>query len=319
MFQLIYKKEVYTRQEFRMGITFQEGNSLLNHALHFCSQWLNGEKEFTLHTSGSTGRPKAIVLSRIQMEESARNTGQFLQLFSTDVALVSLNPTYVAGKMMLVRAMEFGMTAILTEPNLTAIEEILPQNKFTFLAFVPLQFNALLEKNLAKHLSKAKAILLGGAPMHHSLEKRIKSENLPVYHTFGMTETVSHIALKNILRSDFYKVLPNISIKTDHRNCLMIKGKVTQNEWLITNDLVEIKESDFFVWKGRIDNVINTGGVKIQLEEVEKVVEKVFFDALGENVLFAIVAIPDKILGEKICLVIESDSITESVIHRLKE
>ena len=271
----------------------------------FCEYWLAGQQEFILKTSGSTGEPKPIILTRFQMEASARLTGKIFQLKPYDKALVCLNVNYIAGIMMLVRGMVLGLELTIIEPISNPLENLENQD-FDFAAFVPLQLQKMLEnESQIENLNKMKAIIVGGAAVNEVLEKEIQQLEVPVYSTYGMTETVSHIAIRRlngVNRSNNFSVLEGVKIGIDSRNCLNIIADASNNELIQTNDIVEIINENEFKLIGRFDNIINSGGVKIQLEKVEKIFE----EFITEKRFFAF-GIDDEKLGQKLILVVETD------------
>lgn len=283
--------------------------------LIFCGQWLSGQKRFSVPTSGSTGQPKSVNLTRQQMAASARMTGEALHLNKGDSALVCLSPEHIAGLMMLVRGFELGLNVTVVEPagNPFTAFDFENGGHFHFTAFVPLQLQTILnsgETHLAV-LNRMKAILVGGAEVSATLEKTIEQVETPVYQTFGMTETVSHIALRRLNGPDKvenYEALPGVEIGQNEHGCLRVKSAVTNNEWLVTNDVVEIKTENRFVWLGRIDNMINSGGVKVSAEKVERAIAEVLFEMnQGKSIHqeFFVGPLPDKIYGQVVTVVFE--------------
>ncbi len=254
-------------------------------ALTFCGQWLSGQKQFSVQTSGSTGQPKSIVLTRQQMLASVRMTGEALHLNKGDRALVCLSLEHIAGLMMLVRGIELELNLTVVEPASNPFSSFDSENveHFDFTALVPLQLQTILssgEPHVAV-LNRMKAILVGGAQISPALEKAVEQLKPLIHQTFGMTETVSHIALRRLNgpdKSEFYEALPGVNLGQDERGCLTVKSAVTNNTRLTTNDLVEFRSKNRFVWLGRIDNVINSGGVKVQVEKVEKAIAEVLFE-----------------------------------------
>ena len=287
----------------------------------FCEKWLSGQQEFILKTSGSTGEPKPIHLTRFQMEASAKLTGKTFNLGQGDKALVCLNVDYIAGITMLVRGMVLGLELTIIEPNSNPLLN-LENQKFDFVAFVPLQIqNILQDKNQVEALNKMKAIIIGGAAVNEVLEQEIQKLKVPVYSTYGMTETVSHIAIRRLNgenKSGNFQVLEGVTIGVDERNCLNIIADASNNELIKTNDIVEIINEKEFKLIGRFDNIINSGGVKIQLEKVEKIVEEFI-----QNSRFFAYGINDLALGQKLILVIEADFFSEEdkfdVLQKLRE
>ncbi len=278
--------------------------------LRFRDQWfLNTPPPFQIQTSGSTGKPKTIEISKEQMEASASMTGQALGLTNSDNALVCLNTQYIAGKMMLARAFTIGMTAYILPPVANPFKHITKSLSISFTAMVPYQMKTTIEESPDKIgvLNQMKAILLGGAPVGHQLEESLQNIEAPVYSTYGMTETVSHIALRRLNgrnASPVYTVLSGISIGLDERSCLTIKGPVTRDETIITNDIVKLIPPGQFIWTGRIDNIINSGGVKIQIEELERSISGIF-NTLGYTNRFMVTGIPDNCFGTSVVLLIE--------------
>lgn len=282
--------------------------------IDFCQKWLAGQSEFTIKTSGSTGEPKPIILTRTQMVASAKLTGKTFGLITGDRALVCLNVEYIAGMMMLVRGMELALKLTIIEPLGNPFANIANQY-FDFLAFVPLQLQNLLENEKSiEIINQAKAIIVGGAAVNEVLENQLQKIKAPVYSTYGMTETVSHIAVKRlngINKSENFQVLAGVKIGIDGRNCLNIIAEASNNELIQTNDIVEILDENAFKLIGRFDNIINSGGVKIQLEKIEKSIENEI-KILNPKRFFAY-GISDEKLGQKLVLFIEGEGIGSKI------
>jgi O-succinylbenzoic acid--CoA ligase len=306
-------------------ITHQELEIYHQKTLEFCEQWNAGQEIFYLQTSGSTGKPKTISIARKQMKASALMTQKALDLKSGYTSLVCLNTEFIAGKMMLVRGMEIGMDMYIVYPVSNPLIDLPQDLIFDFAAMVPYQIQTILEETPEKlsKLNSMKALIIGGAPISDSLKQAIQSVEAPVYSTYGMTETVSHIALRRINgfnASDTFTVLPDIEIKTDSRSCLQIKGLVTNYETITTNDVVELLNEKQFKWKGRADHIINSGGIKIQVEELELKISRIFqeFHIIKR---FIIIGLEHDSFGDIVVLLIEgnldSDLATE-LTFRLK-
>ncbi|WP_080056259.1 AMP-binding protein [Spirosoma aerolatum] len=279
-------------------------------ALDFCKAWQSGQTEFVLHTSGSTGTPKPIRLTRAQMQASARLTGQTLDLQAGDAALVCLNIRYVAGTMMLVRGLELGLPMTLLEPSSNPLEHLDPTTShFAFTALVPLQLQTILEQSPDKLpiLNGMKAILVGGAATSMALEKALQVITAPVFATYGMTETVSHIALRRLNGPDasaIFKALDGVTLGTDERGCLHITSAATNFERVQTNDVVELLDNLHFRLLGRADAIINSGGVKLQPELIEQRISQVLTNyGLSHRVIIA--GLPDEQLGQRVVAFIE--------------
>ncbi|MFN8487594.1 MAG: AMP-binding protein [Caldilineaceae bacterium] len=298
--------------------------------LRFCQQWLAGEAHFVVNTSGSTGAPKPITLTREQMIASARRTGETLGLQKGQPTLVCMPTRYIAGRMMLVRGFVLAMPMTVVEPASDPLATLPAGAEFAFTALVPLQLQTVLNRPPAYHaiLNRMRAILIGGGPVSAALQAQLQQITAPVYHTYGMTETVTHIALRRLngpTASDAFTPLKGVQLGVDARGCLNIRSDITQEQVVQTNDFVELRADGSFVWLGRWDNVINSGGVKVQVEKVENAIEQVLYaldpqDAAQRR--FFVGALPDERLGEKVVLVSEgapfSPALEASVRDQLK-
>ncbi|MES2865072.1 MAG: AMP-binding protein [Bacteroidota bacterium] len=255
----------------------------------FLLEWLNNESFVFVQTSGSTGRPKQIVLEKNAMIASAKATGLFFNLQPATTALLCLSADYIAGKMMLVRAITLGLHLDTIEPNNNPLQN----EKYDFVAMVPMQVSSSLEQ-----LHLVETLLIGGTKVTYQLAESILKTNCNAFESYGMTETISHIAIKQIGAKEF-TVLPNVTISLDNRNCLVIEALEISSDRIITNDIVEILNEKQFILKGRIDNVINSGGVKIFPEEMEEKLAKYI------STRFFISSSLDEKFGEKVILVLE--------------
>jgi O-succinylbenzoic acid--CoA ligase len=274
-------------------------------AWEFCQLYSSGKQAFILHTSGSTGEPKPIVLTRAQMQASARMTQKALHLKCGQRALVCLNVAYIAGTMMLVRGMDLGLTMYVVAPSSQPFAELPDDLPIDFMAVVPLQLQTLLETQQHDRLNTLDVMIVGGAPVNSALLSQIQQLSVPVFSTYGMTETVSHIALQKLNganASASYTLLEGIEATTDERECLRLRGAVTNHEWIQTNDVVVFTDTTHFQIIGRADNIINSGGVKIQLEKVERAIEQIWNRPERYFVWWQ----PDEKLGQKLVLVIEN-------------
>lgn len=293
-------------------------------ALQFSRAWLRGQELFHLQTSGSTGVPKPITVSRKQMLASIHGTAAALQLHRGQSALVCLNPAYIAGIMMLARGWELGLHMQLVAPASRPLQNFTAETGFDFVAMVPLQLQQSLtyepDKSVLDHCGK---VIIGGAAMSAELERAAQQTHAAVYATFGMTETVSHIALRRV-NGDFpetaYRLLPGVTAQTDERGCLILKGEITDNQWIHTNDIVTFIQPGSFRFEGRTDFVINSGGVKIFPEQLEQEIQRLQLPALSGKRLI-IRSLPDNRLGECVVLVVETDTSLSAayILQHLKE
>ena len=279
----------------------KEGELYEQEAGYFLLAWLSDKDHIVAQTSGSTGKPKKIKIYKQHMINSAIATGKFFKLEEGTTALLCLPVNYIAGKMMLVRAMVLGWKIDLVPPKINALDTVYKQ--YDFCAMVPLQLD-----NSINRLHLVKKLIVGGGPVSENLKNLLQGFKTKIYETYGMTETVSHIAARRInpkkkdkKETSFFKALPNITLSIDDRNCLLIKAPQLNEETIITNDVVELKTYKKFIWKGRYDNVINSGGVKLFPEEIEVKLQLL----IGHR--FFISSIPDDTLGDKVVLVIERD------------
>ena len=273
----------------------------------FINKWLSLEDIFDFKSSGSTGIAKTIEINKSQILKSVALTANTLKLKNTDKALICLAPEYVATKMMLARCLVLDMDIVLVDSSSNPLEGLNKNQSIDFASFVPLQVQQIMDSGNAERLGKIKNVLIGGAPISDVLAKKLKSFQNNIYHTYGMTETVSHIALRKLSNgedSSYFKCLEGIKITTKEDGCLVINGSVTNDEEVITKDLVEIKNENEFVWLGRQDNLVNSGGVKIIPERIEHLLKPIFKEVQMSNDFF-IGGIEDSKLGQKLILLVE--------------
>lgn len=271
----------------------------------FIKQWLDESDGIEIQTSGSTGIPKRIQLKKNRMEYSARQTCNFFGLDAGSTALLCLPAAYIAGKMMIVRAFISGFNLITRAPEGNPFLNL--KEKIDFAAITPFQLHQSLPTLAGT--PQGKTIIVGGGEINPVLEKKVRLLSADIFATYGMTETSSHIAIKKVNgpnRDRFFRVLGDTQIKTDERGCLTISNPNLVDGWLITNDLVQIKNDKQFRWLGRYDNIINSGGIKISPEEIEQAVSQ-----LREEKMM-VTSIPDARLGEALVLVIEKEILAES-------
>lgn len=290
----------YTFDELKTGVA--ESSS----AIRFCNAWLNGQADFTLQTSGSTGNPKKIAATREQLKASAQITAAYLKLEPEQTALACLDVSFVAGLMMLIRALEVGMNIIVTHPEANPLQSLDTDINLDFSAFVPYQIEAILKSPEREKLNTIKNVIIGGAPLPEQTKVALQSFTNNVYATYGMTETLTHIALQKIngAEDNMFQVLAGFDIGTDARGCLTVRAAHLGSEVIITNDLVELISKTQFRWVGRIDDVINSGGVKIIPAKVEATVASVFRNHNLPNRFF-IAGLPNPQLGESVTLFVE--------------
>lgn len=269
----------------------------------FCKKWKDGQSHFEFLTSGSTGQPKPILISRQAMISSAKMTGEWLDLKPDDRALLCLPVNYIAGVMVLVRAFVLNLQVAVVEPSVNPLKDLSPIS-IQMASFVPNQWYTMLKEgvDLTSFFSNSKGVLLGGAGLSPQLIDQTSAMQFPVYLTYGMTETVSHMAFQSLSLkySDSFELFPSIGFEVGENACARFKADVTDNQWIQTNDRVERISLNQFKLIGRADRVINSAGRKIQAEKVER---ELF--GLIPNRMFFLGSLPDESLGQKAVLFVE--------------
>ena len=264
-------------------------------ALAFIEEWCNNLPYITAYTSGSTGKPKEIHLLKIDMIESAKATCKYFNITNKSTLVLPLSASYIAGKMMIVRAIVSGATLWIEKASNKPIS-----NEYTnidLIAIVPSQVDWLIQNNYA---CKIKNLLIGGGQLSQIRSDALINLGYNAYASYGMTETCSHIALRHI-SSQIYKTLPNITISKDSRNCAIINAPKFSFKHITTNDIVEIIDDNTFKWIGRFDNIINTGGIKVSPEEIEQKIAQFISEP------FYVIGEQDEKWGEVIVLYIETN------------
>lgn len=267
----------------------------------FIADWNSPSTTVAVKTSGSTGVPKLIEAEKNKMQHSAMMTCEFLNINKGDTALLCLPTEYISGKMMIVRSMVKGLKLYVSEPALSPLEAV--SFPIDFCAMTPLQ----VEHSL-NNIYHIKNLIIGGAAVSETLKKSIFTAftssgtgNSRIFETFGMSETLSHIALKQIYPQEepFFTVLNGVDISRDERGCLKIFAPKLNPNVLQTNDLVEMVGKNQFRFLGRLDNVINSGGAKIFPEELEALAKK----EITKEIVF--IGLADEQLGQRLTAVVE--------------
>lgn len=280
----------------RVAYSFiKEGEDFEKPVGNFLLEWFDDNSYIDMQTSGSTGVPKTVRISKNAMVESAIATGDFFDISPGQKALQCLPVKYIAGKLMFIRAFILGLEMDFVAPTSTPLYH--NETEYDFVAMVPLQ-----AKHSLKELKKVKKMIIGGSMISKSLEQELKKLPTKVYETYGMTETITHIAAKEIGEASF-TVLPNVTISYDDRNCLVIHAPRISKDVIITNDLVELVNENQFVFLGRYDNIVNSGGIKLIPEQIEK--------KLAGKIArrYFVAGKKDDELGEKLILIIEGEKI----------
>lgn len=273
----------------------KEGSDNEKHLGEFILFWTDDSHTLKLETSGTTALPSKITRSKSSFIHSAQTTGSYFDLGPGQSALCCLPFSYIAAKMMFVRAWVLGLELDFIEPSSNPLSSNF--KSYDFSAMVPLQV-----QNSISNLDQIQTLLVGGAPVSESLRGRLKGSSTAIFETYGMTETVSHIAVKNLsLGETAFSTLSGISVEVDQNDRLIIHAQKLNSKPLQTNDVVALTSKHSFVWLGRFDHVINSGGIKIFPEQLENRLRNQIKNR------FFITAIPDNILGQKTILIIEGD------------
>ncbi len=299
-FNILYLEENIDRQQ----VSYQQK------AFELMGNWLRGQEHFEFTTSGSTGVPKKIVHHRNQMTASARQTLQQLKIDKGSTAVLCINPDFIGGAMVLVRALVGQLNLLMLEVQSNPLQNV--DQPFQLISLVPLQLQRILDDNKPEEIKLLKNcdhILLGGAAPSQTLENRLQDWPNHVWSTYGMTETVSHIGLRKLApkpAEDVFTLIGDTEIDYHKDDQLTVKGSVTNNKWVKTNDRVEIINKNKFRILGRADHVINTGGIKVQPEKIEYLLEPTL-KGLGITNFF-IAGVASEQYGQEIALLVESET-----------
>lgn len=277
----------------------------------FLTEWHDESPTLLVHTSGSTGKPKPMLVEKRRMEASARITCRFLGLKAGDTALLCMPLDYIAGKMMVVRALTCGLQLLRVEP---AGHPLSPSHcpsatKIDLAAMVPLQvYNSLQVPEERERLRAVRHLLIGGGAVDEAMQAALRDFPHAVWSTYGMTETLSHIALRRLngaTASQWYTPLDGVQVSLADDGCLVIDAPAVHDGPLATNDMAELRADGSFRILGRKDNVICSGGIKIQAEEVERLLRPHL------SIPYLITRVGDERLGQSVVLLVEQGSATE--------
>mgnify|MGYP003288627694 FL=1 len=281
----------------------------------FLNEWFNDSSVITVHTSGSTGAPKELIARKDQMMQSARLTCEFLNLQAGDTALLCMNLRYIGAMMVVVRSLVAGLNLIVRPASGHPLSDISEPLKFA--AMVPLQvYNTLHTPEEKEQLKQTEILIIGGGAVDEALETEIKSLPIAVYSTYGMTETLSHIALRRLngnSASEHYYPFSSVTLSLSPENTLVIEAPLVCDDILQTNDIARIYPDGSFIILGRKDNVINSGGIKIQAEEVEKLLRPFILQP------FVITSVSDPRLGQVVTLLIAGQLDMEELKNKVQE
>lgn len=268
----------------------------------------NSKDHIIVFTSGSSGKPRAIKILKQHLIYSATKTTLYFNITHTSTIICCLPTNYIAGIMMVVRAFVSGCNMVFVKPNANPIRNFI--GNCDFIAMTMYQFQHSLPD--LENNNSIKTILLGGGPIHESIQNAILQLSQTVYHSYGMTETCSHIALRNCKKENNFTLLQGITISRNAGGCLVIDAPHITQKTITTNDLVEIFDDETFSILGRVDTIINSGGIKI----IPEVIEEKLSVYITEP--FFISSVPDTYLGEKIIMVVETTE-SEQYLNNIKD
>ena len=278
----------------------------------FLEEWHNDSPYVKVQTSGSTGTPKPMLVEKRRMLASARRTNDFLGLKPDDTALLCMSLDYIAGKMMVVRSLERGLRLVSVEPSGHPLSSDNINGQLDLVAMVPMQvYNSLQVLEERERLKQIKHLIIGGGAIDEALAEDLKDFPHDVWSTYGMTETLSHIALRRINgeeASDWYTPFPSVEVSLSEDGCLVIDAPEVCEDRLVTNDIAELDGEGRFRILGRKDNVICSGGIKIQAEEVERLLHPHL------RVPYLLSKRPDEKFGEVVVLLTEGDVETAKTV-----
>lgn len=287
-------------------------------AFDFIRNWFSDAPSVRFRTSGSTGPPREIAFTKEKIIENAMVSLQTFGLHAGDTALVGLGTRYVAGAMMVLRALVGDLKIVATEPASNPLAAVNLSSPIDAMAVVPYQLESMLSAGFADRLRQVRVVLTGGAPVNGLLRKEILAQlSGNVFITYGMTETLTHVAIDHVTSSEeAFVPLPGVNIDVDERGCLVVRSPVTSGT-VVTNDLVELLPGLGFRWLGRADNVINSGGIKIIPERMEKELAEIFI-LLRIHRRFFIGSLPHDKLGSIVILAVEGNSLAQADENALR-
>jgi O-succinylbenzoic acid--CoA ligase len=291
----------------------------LKSAIELINNWYGGADAFTFYSSGSTGIPKEIILTKKFLLASAKRTIELFNISSTDRLLLALNTSFMGGMMMVIRAMVAECELIYIPPSEVNSEIFSQLPSIKLASLVPAQMQALLQENSNTPFLKIENILLGGAPVSNILVRQIIAlkSSCSFFHTYGMTETASHVAIRSLKEENSnYQALDGFQFSQDEKECLVIHHIKQPEFTLATNDVIKLTTPTSFQWIGRMDWVVNSGGIKFSLEHAEEVVAT-FFHEKDLQDAFTSFKCQDEKWGERWVLIV-SKEFNQEVFDQLK-
>jgi len=260
----------------------------------------------TSKTSGSTGKPKPIQIQKKHLAESARKTNEFFGINAESNLLLCLSPDFIAGKMMIERAILAKSKLTIVPPSLNPLLNINTEFKIDFAAFTPAQaFEMIQNIQTAKTFKKINNVIIGGGIVSEKLEEIFIHQSNNIYITFGMTETISHFAIRKVGNPHYGAISPAVKISVSESGQMVVDIPYLGIHSLITNDIIKLVDQNTFQWLGRADFVINSGGIKLHPEQIEQKIEKYY---IKDGSPFFVFGQPDEKFGQVVGLVLENQS-----------
>lgn len=276
-------------------------------------KWFNESDSFEITTSGSTGEPKLIKLSKEKMYNSAKSSLAYFKLTRGDKVLLVLPADKVGGTMLIIRSIIGNLNLFHRKPSLTPFINYWEEN-YQFCSLTPAQMNASIARGMDKELVNIEKILLGGSALDQELQSYIDRQKNLYFSSYGMTETISHVAIQHlngVHRSDYYNAIGNVTFRQNNDKCLIISAPSIVDQELLTNDIVELLSATKMRWLGRFDNIVNSGGIKLIPEKIEqKIANAIPYE-------FYLTSEQDHVLGEQLVMVIKAENITKVEVNKL--
>lgn len=270
-------------------------------ATQIIEQWHYNTPNFVLKSSGSTGIPKEISLNRSLLEWSANQTAKRLDLKQESI-LCCLPIDKTGGFMQLIRALHLSHSIFFTKPKANPLKNLVVEN-YTIVSLTPYQLQTIFRES-PEQLNAFKNILVGGTAIEPALLRKIEAYrgSAIFWETYGMTETASHFALKNLSKGETEFTVNDGVELTNEQGQLTIR--IPELDFKVTStDLIVLGKNGFKVL-GRVDDVINSGGVKIHPLVIEPKIDSILQKADIDR-SFYLVGEKDGQLGELAVLVME--------------
>jgi o-succinylbenzoate---CoA ligase len=260
---------------------------------------LSADTCLIVNTSGSTGEPNSVAISTTALIASTNAAHKYLGAVPGDSWSLLLPTNHIAGLNVIARATALG-TKVIDNRNVAEYVDA------DFISIVPTQLHRALtsDPKLLEHLTAAEAVLVGGGSITESLRKAAADKHVKVVTTYGMTEMCGGCVYSQ-------KPLDGVEVDIDADGLIKLKApmmasnylnnpalwqSLTADGWFQTSDIGELIDGKLKV-VGRADDVINSGGEKISLVNIERL-----FNSYFPNQDVIAFGLPDAEWGERLCL-----------------